>query len=986
MGSLGKWFFFVTFFTCIFHTGFSQLLLTTSYSTSEGLPNNIVYCATQDRLGYLWFGTDNGLVRFDGVNFKLYSKKDGLRSPFILDILNYSADTLAVLSYRNGIDFINIVNGQVRQTAMNTRKGNLFMAQKDKFYVTPYAYPYYEIFDKEKLVASNEFLEKDFVAKKIMYGFTKYQDQVYANMSGGLFRINDQHTFSLAEPSLNHIPVFKSLFMDNGDLYVATLGKILLIRNNQIVKTFTKGIPPDLEFNHLAKDHNQVVWATGRTNLLFRIKGDEISEISQEIGLEGITISGVFVDRMNNVWVLSHGRGLIKVEPTKFKTTLFNQKENYLVIDKLLIDNSNTLWIGNKRGLSYLNHEQHEIKLFSQKNKSRFKNIEYIIEPKPGQIIHNMDDRMFVKGNPNHHVKTTQKVVYTETETYSHHQKVIGFNSFNLIPFPKRNLYLFFHTGDGLIQCIHDSTYLYEEKFDQQKAILGRINFDLDSLNGQYFVSSDQWIMKMNDSIQLTPVFKATDDLQLFGMLHSLSNTLLVATNHGIYEFDGKQMKAKYPLGQESAGQYCTSLCYGHAGDIWAGTNNGLYRVRSNGFAEVFKKNSGLPDNTITALQYDSSTKRLWVGTMSGLASLQIDAEPQKLIAPLPIFLLTWTANDTIQIHPHQTLKFNQNNIVIQVNTPYFGNIQNLQYEYRVNKDLNWKKMTGDKLYLDALSPKSYQVQIRAHDIDQQLYGAPLICSFEILAPMYQRGWFIFLAILLVQACILWIYRYYAKRRQVMLDLKNQLTLSKHETFSASINPHFIFNALNSVQHYINTNDRLNANRYLTGFAKLIRKNFNATKHLEITIAEEVEGLQLYLNLEKMRQQDAFSYQIDIDPELDAEEVLIPVMVIQPFVENAIIHGFVGSEQPGMIKISFKKINQFQCNISVQDNGVGIARSQAIKTNSHHKSSGIAITEQRIFLYGKIKNKDVSVSNKVAFPDSITNPGYLVEIVLPIQV
>ncbi|MBP6624288.1 MAG: histidine kinase, partial [Chitinophagaceae bacterium] len=336
--------------------------------------------------------------------------------------------------------------------------------------------------------------------------------------------------------------------------------------------------------------------------------------------------------------------------------------------------------------------------------------------------------------------------------------------------------------------------------------------------------------------------------------------------------------------------------------------------------------------------------------------------------------------------HQNQILTHNLNNISIQVNTPYFGNIQNLQYEYRVNKDVTWKKMTGDKLYLDALSPKSYQIQIRAHDVDQQLYGIPLICSFEILAPIYQRWWFIGLAIILTQAGFLLLYRYYSKRKHVMIDLQHQLALSKHETFSASINPHFIFNALNSVQHYINTNDRLNANRYLTGFAKLIRKNFNATKQLEITIAEEVENLQLYLNLERMRQQEAFSYQIDIDPELDAEEILIPVMIIQPFVENAIIHGFVGSEQAGFILISFKKANQSQCQISIQDNGVGIEGSHAKNTNTQHKSSGIAITEQRILLYGKIKKQAVSVTKKVAFPNSITNPGYLVKIILPLQV
>ena len=214
-----------------------------------------------------------------------------------------------------------------------------------------------------------------------------------------------------------------------------------------------------------------------------------------------------------------------------------------------------------------------------------------------------------------------------------------------------------------------------------------------------------------------------------------------------------------------------------------------------------------------------------------------------------------------------------------------------------------------------------------------------------------------------------------------MRDLEHQLALSKHETFSASINPHFIFNALNSVQHFINTNDRMNANRYLTSFAKLIRKNFKATQKMEISLAEEIEHLQLYMNLEQMRQQDRFTYQLDIDPTLDAEDIQIPVMIVQPFIENAILHGFSTHIQNGCVHISFHRHLHEQLRIRIEDNGVGL---KASTTSSSHQSSGIAITEQRIYLYGKIKGKPVSIQKQVAFPTSTTQPGHRVDIFLPL--
>jgi sensor histidine kinase YesM len=161
------------------------------------------------------------------------------------------------------------------------------------------------------------------------------------------------------------------------------------------------------------------------------------------------------------------------------------------------------------------------------------------------------------------------------------------------------------------------------------------------------------------------------------------------------------------------------------------------------------------------------------------------------------------------------------------------------------------------------------------------------------------------------------------------------------------MNRHFIFNALNSIQYFINTQDKLSANKYLTKFAQLIRKNLDSSASGEnlVPLSEEIQRLELYLTLEAMRFEGRFKYTFEIDPEIELEEIRIPPMLFQPFVENAIIHGILPLEQlAGEIAFKAELLNENFIEFTITDNGVGYSKSLKEKNSIPY---GLALAEPK---------------------------------------
>ena len=230
------------------------------------------------------------------------------------------------------------------------------------------------------------------------------------------------------------------------------------------------------------------------------------------------------------------------------------------------------------------------------------------------------------------------------------------------------------------------------------------------------------------------------------------------------------------------------------------------------------------------------------------------------------------------------------------------------------------------------------------------------------------------LVVLLLSSLMLWRGSRQKRKANHLLSLRS---------LRSEMNPHFIFNSLNSVNNFISRNDDRSANKYLSNFSRLMRLVMENSRHDFVPLSSEIQALELYLELEHLRFSDKFEYSFSIDPALDRDAFQIPPMLIQPYIENAIWHGLRYKETKGDLKVEFSGVGN-KLKVVIEDNGIGRKRSQELKTNHQkaHKSSGIKNIEERIAIFNSVYHTDM----KVAIHDLAENgaaSGTRVEIEIP---
>ena len=198
------------------------------------------------------------------------------------------------------------------------------------------------------------------------------------------------------------------------------------------------------------------------------------------------------------------------------------------------------------------------------------------------------------------------------------------------------------------------------------------------------------------------------------------------------------------------------------------------------------------------------------------------------------------------------------------------------------------------------------------------------------------------------------------RKRKRELEIQNTIATLEQKALRATMNPHFIFNVMNSIQYFIGIKESKAALQILSGFARLIRKHLELCLKNTITLNEEIHYLNLYLSLEKIRFAEKMNYSIHIDKRIETEEILIPSMLIQPFIENSIWHGLMPKENGGFIKLDFKYHNKY-LTVSIKDNGVGISNSIKTRTQNHI-SRGLELIKERVNLLNLLDETYIQIS------------------------
>jgi len=423
---------------------------------------------------------------------------------------------------------------------------------------------------------------------------------------------------------------------------------------------------------------------------------------------------------------------------------------------------------------------------------------------------------------------------------------------------------------------------------------------------------------------------------------------------------------------------------------LWVGTGQGLNRIRFNPATvhidsiDYFRMREGIPSNRIYQIgEYHDS---IWVATSRGLVVLTKEAMIPTYTSP-KLIINDFLVNGNPQpIRNSYILGRAQNSLTISFNAISYRKHLGIKQRYQlVGYDRDWVESENLEAVYNSLRGGKYSFNLEAWYPENPSKKDTDTITIEIEKRFHETIFFIVILILLSLGGLILLVTTIINSIKAAENRKQQLLMSEKKALLAQMNPHFIFNSLNSIQYFILQNDEFQANNYLASFSSLIRRILDNSKKNLITLSDELDTLDLYLNMEKLRFEEDFDFFIRKDPRIDYAETLIPPMMIQPFVENAIWHGISPLGRKGLLTISFSSNNHyFICTI--EDNGVGREQSAHLKTRrTMHTSTGLSNVEERIRLMNKTQKYPIKLSiEDLHHPDG-SAAGTRVELVIPLQ-
>lgn len=947
---------YLTFISILYSTNlFSQSPPYYHYTASNGLASSTVYDIVQDKDGFIWMATLNGLNRFDGQRFITYTINDGLNSNSITSLLVGDKGELYIGNHEKGINVLR--NGKI-ENFRSSYKGtpyslNYLDELKESIYGSA---PFGGIIefkknnnsgDDDSLIFPNKITPKTFLNRVVKTADNK----LIALTTRGLFTyekgvLSKLNIFGLKKDIFYSASVYKdSTILLGGD------GVICRIKNNKVITSLPVNIVDNSLVYILFIDSNRNIWFSISNKGFYVIPAGSVEniDVGKKIGLENTQIDKFFEDDEGNMWIATFGKGVYCLSNLYIQ----NYSENDGLVNNnvncILKDNSGKLLLGTINGISIL-----ESGVIQQ---LRYNSGEAIT----GYINNFIFSKNYVNVSLTSVEPKSEKVFY----------KGLNLRIFNRQSFLETSggLFLFGSVGNNIS---------IQKEFNYKKVLrrffvfgdsgyLNRINQIVEDSEKNIWIGSNLGLCKLsfqknNDDIQSWEKTFFFNDAVLSSRINSIyhqnKNMIWFAASKGIasYNLDSKTVTNYTNIfGHDLSSS--TSIAIDKKDRIWIGNLKGVYVYDGKSIKHI-NSQTGLPSNEILSLFYDNQLNKLYIGSRNGFSELDINLFDNLSYSSPKIRINKLTAGNNIYTN-YKNLVFerSQNNIGIDISAINFSSPSTIKYRYKL-KD-SWIDSENHYLNFSSLEYGKYNLQISARTQNSD-WSKPYYLSFEILPRFTETLWFyllLFLILFLLHLLLIfWRIKAHKNKIRQELELSERINELKHQALSAMMNPHFIFNSLNSVQYLINNQRNEEANDYIATMAKLIRKNLETAGNGFILLAEEINRLKLYLDLEKLRFQESFSYEIIKGIDVNPNYIMIPNMIIQPFVENTLWHGIINSGVKGLISISFSfedvdvdSVISKSLIIKVTDNGIGINNARKNKKEDHI-SKGIEIIEERLRL------------------------------------
>lgn len=922
------------------------------YDIKDGLPSNTCFFSIQDSQGYIWIGTDAGVSRFDGKYFRNFSIDDGLPDNQILQIKEDRLGRIWFLSFSGKLSYF--------------KKGKIFNKSNSdllrKLNITEIIISFFEDDEGRLWFGSNKNILYMYDGDKLLRFSSRDMNMqfinasVYQDAQQNIWIINEHAVMRYKNGSFypaTHIPntlSYKTIDIKTG-------GKLLLLDATGL-RSLDKGINTiDLNIdkvmlnNKLGFIHASAteLWLSNNEGVTVYQKGSPAKQY-----LHNIPTSQVIKDRSDNMWFTT-SNGIYMLPREENRTYIIGQAEglssNY--IKSISKDKHRRLWLGMDKGvINVLEKNAVSIRELRLETIGAKGNIKQLHIDSLNQSMYFSTD--FSIGRIND-IYGVQKPELLQEVTNS----VIAVKNFSLSS--KNELAIASASGVFSIKNPLQNFQFHALKLSKgQNFYAGRAYAVHFNQEGALWYSNIDGLNAIGAHGLITAADRAYFSEKRINDINTLENGMLVIATDGYglaYIQDGKIIK-KITVNDGLADNICKKL-FVDGNHLWVITNNGINNICIDGpeiEIQSFEYTNALLKNDVNDLYIGKTTA--YFATNNGLVYFPKKGFTKKNKAPKVIVSAILNNNSNLEVADTlQALNPSKNNITFIFSAIDFQK-QDLLYRFRLKPEDTWTETRNRRLEFSSLSPGNYTFEIstRSNSTD---WSDPTRIKFKLEEHFWQRNWFIL--VLLIAASFTFykiaviITKWQKNQEQKQLVLKHKILILEQRALLAMMNPHFIFNVMNSVQHYINTKDTSSANKILTGFARLIRKNLEICTKSFISLEEELEYLNLYLGLEKKRFGGKLNYTIEIDPNIDKEEILIPSMLLQPYIENAIWHGIMPKEEGGHINITMEVVDQEQLLINIVDDGIGIENSQKLK-NTDHTSKGMSLTQERVQLLNQTED------------------------------
>ena len=997
-------------FLAIFSYGFAlslngQTFQFKSYTLKDGLSNNVVNSVLRDDQGFLWVGTSNGLDRFDGNSFDNFyndpadtttiggndiqclfrDKKNrmwvgtnngiSLYHPVTQTFSNYSPDTTVLPAI--GISF---------QALCDDDQDNLWVGTKNDLLIFNPGKKQFSSSGWGRFASSVASARGNRSRVVILGIVKKKKDELWVLTTYGLFSVH----------ASNH--VFQYYPYDAVDDFYGAELHYADSRSKVWISVYTGNI---LSYNASTNK-----WLSYQTPAKFNARGNAycVTRYGGDTLMYCLGNSLFFLDAASGTTFYE-----IKYHPEETASSGRLECRN-------VVRQENFLWLGTNHGLVKIIPEQSG---FHFKTLTSGGDVNRVFLPDfCGDIIFSRNGRAYVQKN-----KTMISPIRSplgEKFQCTHQYFVEGRHGDAYLN-DDEHLYLYNESKNTATPVILPAKRNPSNSYDIRNVVIDR--------SGTVWIRTlGQGILTYNPAMSKTyfeTTLPVTGQREINALYYdSLTDRLWIAEEfNGVFAYDiHRKSSQHFPLNAASSQRRAAILCItgDGRGNVWMGNLlSGIveYNYSTKKFAS-YTSHDGLASDKTSWLSLDAKGY-LWICTDVGLSCM--DTATKKftnyytsegfpatnesflsadrsgnMYLPFQSGYYTWNDeelrnhrtdgriylrraelfNTTLPLDSEYHFSYSHNSVQFLFGWLSFAASVPEYIEYRLNNNPWITFNLHSRIAFANLAPGRYDLSIRNRNGPANI----LHLQFFIKAPFWRQSWFMVLVLLTLSLIVFmaWRKRLNAVRRES--SLKHRVMESEMSALRSQMNPHFIFNTLNSINSYIIDNKTQQASDYLTDFGSLIRTVLEHSRRKTISLQEELHALTLYLELEFKRLDESFDYRIEIQPSLDTAAVQVPPLIIQPFVENAIWHGLRNKKDAGNIEIEIRSDGR-ELQISVTDNGIGREAAAKLQTIKEKRSFGSHATLQRI----KLADRDSRILFEDLYDYEGNAAGSRVNIFLPLK-